>query len=199
MVRMGFVGGQGLRQTEVQNLHVAVRRDLDVGGLQVPVDDALLMGLLQRFRHLAGDQERLLDGKGSALQPLGKIVALHQLQHQEETPFGLFHPVDGGNVGMIQRSEKLGLAAEPGQALGGVRHPGGEGLDRHLPAQLRVLGTVDLAHSAGAQLRRDAVVQKRFADHCSSLNERCARMLPPAVVSATRRQAARKALVLEPS
>jgi hypothetical protein len=51
---------QGLGQPEVEDLHGAVRRHLDVGGLQVAVNDALLLSGLERVGNLPGDRQRLV-------------------------------------------------------------------------------------------------------------------------------------------
>ena len=55
------VAGPRLRQAEVEHLDLAVARELDVRRLQVAVDDALVVGLLERFGDLLGDLERLVD------------------------------------------------------------------------------------------------------------------------------------------
>ena len=41
-----------LRQAEVEDLHHAVRRDLDIRRLQIPVNDALLVGGVERLGDL---------------------------------------------------------------------------------------------------------------------------------------------------
>ena len=53
-IQFGLFSGKRLRQSEVQHLHLAVRSDLDVGGLEVAVDDALLMGGFEGFGNLQG-------------------------------------------------------------------------------------------------------------------------------------------------
>ncbi len=45
----------------------------------------------------------------------------------------------------------------------------GQELQRDVPAQPRVLGLVDHAHAAGAELTQDAVVLNQFADHLTGL------------------------------
>ena len=77
------VPAPGLGEAEVEHLHLAVRRELDVGGLQVAVDDALLVRLLERLGDLLRDRERLVDRDRAALQPLGEVLAGDEL-HREE-------------------------------------------------------------------------------------------------------------------
>ena len=73
----------GLGEAEVEDLHLAVRRDLHVGGLQVAVDDALLVRLLERLGDLPRDRERLVDRDRPALQPLGEVLAGDELHGEE--------------------------------------------------------------------------------------------------------------------
>ena len=44
-------------------------------------------------------------------------------------------------------------------------HGLGQNLDRHLSPELGVLGTVDLSHTAFAELGGDVEMRERFADH----------------------------------
>src|SRR6185436_1702055 len=52
---------------------------------------------------------------------------------------------------MIERREQPCFPLEPHTAIRIVRHRRRENLDRHVPAQLRVMGDVDLAHGAAAE------------------------------------------------
>jgi hypothetical protein len=65
--------------------------------------------------------------------------------------------VDAGDVGVVERGERLGFALEAPQPLLVVRELVGQDLDRHLALEPRVLGAVDLAHSAGAEGAEDLV------------------------------------------
>ena len=51
-----------LRETEVEHLHPPMRRDADVAGLQVTMDDAALVRFLERFRDLFRDRDRVVHG-----------------------------------------------------------------------------------------------------------------------------------------
>jgi hypothetical protein len=65
---------------------------------------------------------------------------------------------------VVERGEDLRLAAEAGDALGVLREGGGQHLDRHLAAELRVARAQHLAHAAGADRGGDAVVGERLSD-----------------------------------
>ena len=58
---------QRLGETEVEQLDAAVRQQLDVGRLEVAVDDAVLVGGFQRLGNLRGGAQRLGDGQGPCL------------------------------------------------------------------------------------------------------------------------------------
>ena len=51
------------RQAEIKHLHGAIRRDLDVGGLQIAVDDPLLVGGVECRRDLPRDVDGLRRGE----------------------------------------------------------------------------------------------------------------------------------------
>ncbi len=158
------VPAPGLGEAEVEHLHLAVRRQLDVRGLEVAVDDTLLVGLLERLGHLLRNRKGLLHGHRPALQPLGEVLAFDQLEHEEELAIRLLEAVDGGDAGVVERREQLRLAAEASQPLGVLRHLGREHLQRHFAPELRVGGAVHLAHAARAERGGEAVVCERLAD-----------------------------------
>ena len=74
---------QRLGQAEVEDLDLAVRRHLHVGRLQVPVDDALLVGFLEGLGDLLRDRDRLVDRNRPALQSLREVLALDEFHGQD--------------------------------------------------------------------------------------------------------------------
>ncbi len=148
MCSSGAVGviGEGLGQPEIQDLDLAFRGDLDVGGLEVAVDDALLVGGFERLGDLPGQVQGLVEPDRTAERLAGR-----QLQHQERHPFGLLEPVDRGDIGMVQRRQQAGFPLEAGQPLRIPRERFGQDLDRHLAAEARVHRAVHFPHAAGAQ------------------------------------------------
>ena len=117
------VAGPGLGEAEVEHLDLAVRRQLDVRGLEVAVDDALLVGFLERLGDLPRDRERLVDGDRPALQPRREVLALDELHHQEVGPSPVLErrgleAVEVRDVRVVERGEQLRLALEAREPLG---------------------------------------------------------------------------------
>jgi len=57
---------------------------------------------------------------------------------------GLLEPVDGGDVGMVQRRENFGLSLEARQSLRVSGKRFGQDFDGDVPAEFPVLGPEDL-------------------------------------------------------
>ena len=71
-VRQARAAGSGsqLRQAEVQHLHRAVGPHLDVRGLQIAMDDPLLVRGFQRLGDLPRDRQRFVERDRAARDPL---------------------------------------------------------------------------------------------------------------------------------
>src|SRR5581483_7851554 len=75
--------------------------------------------------------------------------------------------VDGDDIGVVQGRGGLRLLNEAALALGLARKTGGEDFDRDRAVQPRILGFINLAHAARAELLEQLVVQNTtfFAFH----------------------------------
>ena len=65
-------GIKSLGQPKVQHLHHAVFPHLDVGGFQIPMNDALLVRRFQGVCDLLGDGQRFINWNGPLLDPIGQ-------------------------------------------------------------------------------------------------------------------------------
>ena len=108
--------GLGLRDefgdAEVHQLHAALRIEQDVLRLDVAVQHALLVGVLQRVANLRHDRERLLRRETARPHRLAQVHAIHKLHEQVEEiprPPRVMHRDD---VRMMQPGEQLPLAGE---------------------------------------------------------------------------------------
>ena len=60
--------------------------DLDVRGLQIPMDDPLFVRGFQGVRDLLRDRQGFIDRDGALRDPVREIVALNEFHHQRSTP-----------------------------------------------------------------------------------------------------------------
>ena len=86
-----------------------------------------------------------------------QIVALDKFHHEGVQPRRLLEAVNRGDVGMIQRRERLRLALEPRHAFGVTRERVRQYLDCDLAAQRRVGRAIHLTHAPFAYRGRDPV------------------------------------------
>ena len=146
-----------LGEAEVEDLDLAVVRDEHVLGLQVAVDDALLVGRRQPVRDLGADLDGLAQGQRAAGNALAQRLAFEQLRDDVGGALVVTRVVDREDVGMVEQARGAGLLLEAAQPVGVGREGAGQDLDRHVARQARVAGAVDLAHSARAQESGDLV------------------------------------------
>ena len=91
----GDTGGlDGFRKTEIENLYNAIGSNFHIRGLQIAMDDALLMRGFERLGNLLGDGQRLVDGNGSSRDALGEIVTLDEFHDERSHAAGFFQAMD---------------------------------------------------------------------------------------------------------
>ena len=154
-----------LGDAEVQELRRAVRRDQDVARLEVPVDDEVLMGVLDGRAHLAEQHEPWLERERPRLAVGVEGNALDALHHD------VGHAILGGpavqqprDVGMIQGRQDAPLLEEPLHQRA-ARRSAAHDLDRHLLLEggIGALREVHHGHPALSQLPDDPVGPDRSA------------------------------------
>ena len=150
---------EGLGETEIEHLDGAVWTDLDVGRLEIAMDDALLVRSFERVSYLPCNRERLVQRNWALGDPIGQRGAIDELHRQR----ALFEPVNRGDVGMVQRGQELRLALEAGEAIGIRGKQFRQDLQRDVPVQPRIARAIHLAHAAGADEGGDLV----SAEPCS--------------------------------
>ncbi len=152
-----LLGVRELGEAEVEDLHPAVVGDEDVLGLQVPVDDPLLVRGGEAVDDLEGVVDRLARRELAAGEDGAEGLAFEELLDDVGRAVVLADVVDGGDVGVVEDAGGFGLLLEAAQAIGVGGEGGGEDLDRDVAAEARVLGAVDLPHAAGADGGEDLV------------------------------------------
>ena len=153
-----------LRKAEVQYLDGSRGGELDVGWLQIPMDDAALVRGLERFRNLTGNGQRLVERNGALLDPVRERRPVDQLQHDRSQGrltgrrgLEILEPVNLRDVRVIERCEQLRLTLEPGEPFGIRREQIRQHFDRDLAIEARVPCAIDFAHAALAEDAEDFI------------------------------------------
>ena len=148
---------QGPRDAEVGHERGAVAGEQQVLGLDVAVDHAVPVGVLERPGGLGGDPERLVHRQlPLPPEPVAERLALDERHGEPELAGGLARVVDGEDVRVLQPGGELDLALE---ALGAERvgQVGVQHLERDRPVVPQVLGEEDRGHAAPPELALEGV------------------------------------------
>ena len=165
------LGGLGSRrleelgEAEVEDLGMAVRGHDDVLGLDVPVDDARLVRLLEAAPDLGGDLEGAEEVELAALDEGLHRLALDELHGDEEALGPLVHVVHLGDRGVGHRGRRARLLEEPALPVLVASELGRKDLERHRTSQAGVAGPVHDAHATLPEQLFDLVVLDGLADH----------------------------------
>ncbi len=153
------------RQPEVKNLGVAAFGHKDVGGLDVAMHDSLGVSRVECIRHLNGHREQNFQIQWPPPNTVLQGRAIEVFHGDKRQAILLANVVNRADVGMIERRGSLGLTLEPAERLRVTRDLIRQELQGHETVQPSVLGLIDHAHSAAAELFNDAVVRDSLADH----------------------------------
>ena len=127
----------------------------DVLGLDVAMDDALVMRILKRFADLRHDGQRLARLQLAVRQQVPQRHAIDELHQEVVKTIGLAEIVNGHDVRMVQTRQRARLAREP---LGERWVPaglGGQNLHGHQAVELLLPGLIHRAHAALADEAQD--------------------------------------------
>jgi hypothetical protein len=156
LAALGQARGHRLGQAEVHQFDLPAWRQKDVLGLQVAVDDSVLMGVIESLQDPVrdGDDRREFTRRIDVERP-----TLDQLHHDERRrlPFhkGLTDIVDRDDVGMIEAGGRLRLGQDALPSAVLARRL--EHFDRHRSIEQQVAAAVDDAHAAAPQLVFESV------------------------------------------
>ena len=142
---------------EVGDERAAVAGEQDVLGLDVAVDDAVPVGVVERAGDLTGDPERVVDRElALAPEPVAERLALDERHGEPELAAGLTGVENGQDVGMLEPGGELDLALE---ALGAERggELGEEDLEGDRAVVAEVVREIDGGHAAAAELALEGV------------------------------------------
>ncbi len=106
------------RQAHVENLHGSLGIQQQIGGLDVAMNNSLLVRVLQSPRCLNNVSNRLVDGEWAVLfDEYRKVTPFDVLHHQEVRSLRHIRIVGGDNVGMAQLCSRFNFAMESLQRI----------------------------------------------------------------------------------
>ncbi len=117
--------------------------------------DSLRVGSFECFGDLSRKGKRFVDRHRSRGDTIGEGESVHEFEHEGPGSVRFLEAMNRRDVVVIERRQDLRFPLESGEALriGGDR--GGEDFERDLAIQLRVTGTPNFAHAAGAKRADD--------------------------------------------
>ena len=155
-----------LGQAEIGDPGRPVRRDENVAGLDVPVDDPVLVGRGQAVGDLGGEGQGLGGWERAALDLGPQTFAAAEGHGDEHLPgAALADLVDGADVRVIEDRGRTRLMGEPLPGLGVVNELRGQELEGDGAPELEVVRFVDDTHPAASDLADDAVLLRDHAPY----------------------------------
>ena len=156
----GFGPGQAavevenLGQAEVGELGRAVGRQEDVRRLEVAVDHAVAVRLLDAASQQLDEPGGLAGRPATAVEPGGEIAAVEVFQDEIRVPVLIAQAVNLDDVGVMEPGDRLAFGAETGHRHGGAVAPE-DHLERDGAIQRHLTRLVHDPHPAPADLRLD--------------------------------------------
>src|SRR5215469_4848968 len=123
------------------------------------------MRCVQCIGHLDGNSEKLLEFHGAPGDSVLQRLAVEKLHGDKRRNVMIVNFVDGADVGMVQCGSSFCLSLKTVESLRILRHIVGQELQSRKAAELHVLGLVNDAHSASAELFHNAVMRDGLAEN----------------------------------
>ena len=148
------------RQPEIRHLHAPAAVEQNVLRLDVAVDDALVVGELQRVANLRHDGQRLARRNAAGVEQLPQVHAVHEFHEEIKQAVRPAEFVNRHDAGMIELRQRLGFAGEAFGKRGVVADAGRQNFQRDDAVQFLLPRLVNRAHAALADEFEDFELRK---------------------------------------
>ena len=142
--------GHHFRDPEVRDLHAALAVQQDVLRLDVAVDDAAVVGVLERVADPRDDGERLARGQAFALEQLAQVHAIDELHQEEKQVAAAAEFVERDDSRVVEFRQCAGLAGKTFGKRGIAGDGGGQDFQGDDPVEFGLPRLVNRAHAAAA-------------------------------------------------
>ena len=159
----GALAGPGLGEAEVEHLDLAVRCHLHVRGLEVAVDDALLVRLFERLgdllaRSRAPRRRAPARASGARRGPRpGRAPSRGRGRSSRRAASPRRNRRGGRCSGWLSEASSFASRSKRARRSGSAAKAARQQLERDVAPELRVRRAIDLAHAAGAERCNDVV------------------------------------------
>ncbi len=154
-----------LGQAEIADLRVSIPVQQDIAGLQVPVDDPLLVRVRHGDGHVQHQLGRPPARQRAVLDPAREAPPLDVAHREERLALVLPDLEDGHDSVMVELGGRLGLLAEPPELLVRCQGAGQDHLQRDRAPQALLPRQVHHTHTAAGDLLDHLVIAERSGRH----------------------------------
>jgi len=109
------------------------------------------------FAHLPRDGQCVGNRDRTARDMVGERRPLDQFHHEGLHTTSIFQPVNRGDIVVVQRSERTGLALKARQSIAVLCEGFGQHLDRDIALKSPVSGAIHFPHAADSDLDGDFI------------------------------------------
>jgi hypothetical protein len=147
-----------LGETEIQNLEATVVGDEEIGGLQIAMNNRVIVGSDESRDKLKGEIEEFGFREGTGGELGAERTARNVFHYQEIGAALSIEIVNGGDIGMIEFRKRAGLIVET-MASGFISDGAGmEKLKSNVAVKVGIAGQINDTHAAAANFVEDVVV-----------------------------------------
>ena len=137
------------RQAEIPDKRLATLVEQDIAGLDVPMHEPLLVGVMQRLRHRRHQFDGFVQRQPGLLEPGGEVGAIDVLRDDVAgAVFGATDIEDRNDVRMIEVGDGTGFGQVGIGGFGVIHQLAVRQLNGDEPLQLIVVGQIDEAEAA---------------------------------------------------
>src|SRR5579864_6526379 len=155
---------QGLGQSEVKNFGLPARRNENVRGLDIAMNDALAVSGVERIGNLDAEVEYGFIFQRFAENAVRQRLSLEILHGNKWLALVLPKVVNGTNIRMIEGGSGPRFAFKALESLRILCQAFRKKFERYTAAQAGVLGFVHDSHPSAAQFAKDAVMRDVFGN-----------------------------------
>ena len=150
-------------EAEIQYLDVLVTRHQDVRRLQVAVHEPLVVGDRDRLRQRGREFDHPIGREPLRRNELIQGAPVNELHREEMNAVDLLCRIERGDVRVIECRSGPRLSVKPHHAVRIRGHVRRQNLERDLPAEPGVGGSIDFTHSARTKQCVDLVVTEMLS------------------------------------